>query len=81
MQACIECFIQGHDAASGFGVAAQQPLGMLVVILLALYALLTLARRVVDRVDPPPVERRPLPIEVPPPPRVWRFPEPGRRRI
>ena len=81
MPACIECFVHSHDAAPGFDLASQQPLGMMVVVLLVLYALLTAARRVADRVDPPPVERRPLPIDVPPPPRVWRFPDAGRRRI
>lgn len=83
---CIECFArlqtQAHAEAEAWPVLdltlTQQPLGMLVAVLLVVYAVLTLARRFADRVDPPPAEWRPPPIDVPPPSRVWRFP-PNRR--
>ena len=81
MSDCIECFAhlqtQAHaeaEAWSGLDLT-QQPLGMLVAVSLVVYAVLTLARRFADRVDPPPVEWRPSAIDVPPPPRVWRFPQ------
>lgn len=80
MSDCIQCFAHANANAQtqvslGLDLATQQPLGMMVVVLLVVYAVLTVARRFADRVDPPPMEWRPLPIDVPPSPRVWRFPE------
>lgn len=81
MSDCIECFArfqtQAHAEAAAWSVLdlTQQPLGMLVAVLLVVCAVLTLARRFADRVDPPPVEWRPPPIDVPSPSRVWRFPQ------
>lgn len=68
----------GHHTGSGAlggiaELAAQAPIGTLVLLFLALYAALTLLRLAADRIDPPPVPRRPVRMEVPPSPRTWRF--------
>ncbi|AWK85261.1 hypothetical protein [Azospirillum thermophilum] len=54
-------------------LAAQAPVGALILLFLVLHAILTLLRRAADRLDPPPAPRRPVRMEVPPSPRVWRF--------
>ncbi|WP_448202447.1 hypothetical protein [Azospirillum sp. sgz302134] len=78
MPDCIDCAVRIHHAAAPlaeplYDLAVQQPLGALVVTVLALYAVLTLAGRVADRVEPARAEWRPEPIPRSPQARVWRF--------
>lgn len=86
MPDCIDCSVHLHHAAARFmapllDFGARQPLGGLVVLTLLLYALLALAGRFADRIDPPRPEWRPEPVQVPARDRVWRFRDAPRRRI
>ncbi len=86
MPDCIDCSVQAHHTVAPLleplvDLGLRQPLGALVVLMFALYALLAVAGRVADRVEPPRPEWRPDPIRVPARDRVWRFPNGPRGRI